>query len=300
MYDAVVSELDQWVSVSGPVELLLFRLLPLALLWAPVALVHELGHASVALIAASGRVRVRVGRRPAWFRRSWGRLDVAFHPMPPRNGPAGYASAPLLYRPIAASLFCLAAPFANLVLAIALGPLLLSSTGHRHDVFAAAIGLSVLMAVATLVPRSSRGRSDGRRALDAIAELRRYGRNGRLGETGDLTDSYERFRALYFDSERAEHTAERLQLLAGPARAVGANDPIGTRHPLLKLAVAGWSWAAANGTHPERGRHASRALDLIRRTVDAGDFDDERCRDAVRFGMSLARAEQGGRGRPAG
>lgn len=52
-----------------------------------LTLVHELGHAAVALRVSEGPVEVHVGRAPAQLRFRVGRLLVSFSALPPRGVP---------------------------------------------------------------------------------------------------------------------------------------------------------------------------------------------------------------------
>ncbi len=90
-----------------------------------LALVHELGHAFVALCVSSGEVEVRVGRPLAPIRFRLGRVRVNLSVIPPRGFP--FVGACVYQRnsrsPLRELVFLLAGPVASLLAAAALAGL---------------------------------------------------------------------------------------------------------------------------------------------------------------------------------
>jgi membrane-associated protease RseP (regulator of RpoE activity) len=96
-----------------------------------LTLLHELGHAAVALRVTTGTVQVDVGRPPALFRLRLGRLFISFSPVPPRGVP--FAGVCMYQRssrrPLAELALLLAGPAMNALAAAVLGLLAFSA---RH------------------------------------------------------------------------------------------------------------------------------------------------------------------------
>lgn len=112
---------------------LLVALLLLQLVFVPVlVLVHELGHAWVALASTRGKVTVHVGRPTSAIQADWERLSIRWSPLPMRGvSMAGCCICDLrgltggqLLR------FLLAGPLTSLLAAIPLGLLALATGGH--------------------------------------------------------------------------------------------------------------------------------------------------------------------------
>jgi hypothetical protein len=94
-----------------------------------LTLLHELGHAVVALRVTTGAVHVDVGRQPALVRLRLGRLFVTFSPLPPRGVP--FAGVCMYQRssrrPLAELALLLAGPGVNALATLVLGVLALST-----------------------------------------------------------------------------------------------------------------------------------------------------------------------------
>jgi hypothetical protein len=143
---------------------------------APLALVHEIGHALVAVRRVPGRVVVRVGLDPSLTTFDIGRINFRLHPvLRPRQHDA-FCLHLRPWRRADAILIALGGPAASFVagglaiwVASATGP---SSTAHDSMIVIAC--LSLVSFVGCLVPttvKDSHGfelRSDGGHVLDAI------------------------------------------------------------------------------------------------------------------------------------
>jgi hypothetical protein len=144
-----------------------------------LTLLHELGHAAVALRVTSGAVHVDIGRPPARVRLRVGRLFVTFSPVPPRGVP--FAGVCMYQRssrrPLAELALLLAGPAMNALAALVLG-LLAFSTLHVGPMWltvtlSSAALLSLVALLYNIDPRpASRGermrvevRRDGPKAL---------------------------------------------------------------------------------------------------------------------------------------
>jgi hypothetical protein len=142
-------------------------LIALAFMPFVAVLVHELGHAAFALWATEGPVFVSVGREPPIVRARLARLELALHPLPPDRGLAGFARVRATLAWDDRLAFALAGPFANVMLALALTPLVFAA--GRIDLTAAGYaGYSLLLAAWNLLPFRRHGhRSDGLAAIEA-------------------------------------------------------------------------------------------------------------------------------------
>jgi hypothetical protein len=101
-----------------------------------LTLLHELGHAAVALRVTTGAVQVHVGRPQALVRLRLGRLLVSFSPVPPRGVPfAGVCMYQRTSRrPLAELVLLLAGPAMNGLAAAVLG-VLAFSTRHAQPMW---------------------------------------------------------------------------------------------------------------------------------------------------------------------
>jgi hypothetical protein len=291
--DGVLREFDNWMNGAGAWHLLLVSLV----LTPVLTLVHELGHATVALLRTDGPVLVKVGWMPKWERR-FGRLVVCFGWIP--EGIAGYAARTgrLTRRERVAEL--LAGPAAQAVASIVL--LAVPSTAVR-----VVAGLGLVTAVLNLVPQQwGRWRSDGAHLRDA------------LRRSAGLDETWPRARALAADNAR-NLTPRRQALCACAAVALGhAPDDRGPEAlELARIAYLGWCWRAAEHDDPAGLRQATLAAfrraaatgarepqltalaanELARSSlalglhVDAAGPTDERQRFAFRFGAALRAVE---------
>jgi hypothetical protein len=240
LFYRALEHFNTWTSSAGSTELAVFGLLAIAL--GPLeVLVHELGHAAVALASGARNVRIRVGPDQGLVRGRLGRVEFSLDPRPsfPR-GSVLVAEAVARDMPYA---FFLAGPAAQLALALVfLGVAELSTgpTGPLFDVIAALIAFD---AAWNLVPHSRRGiKSDGGRLVD--------GRRMRKIERADPTvvPDFNRWRAARFESlQDCPETTKRL--LSTPAVVLGyansGDDRAGLQ--LRSLAIAGWTWGHAIG-----------------------------------------------------
>jgi hypothetical protein len=124
-------------------------------------LAHEFGHAVVALRSADGPVRISVGGRRWAARLRIGRIRISFSPCG-LGGLCSYRGPELTRREHLRR--TLAGPAANLILAVALLPPLLSSDGVLHVALLTAVAVNAAMALGNLVPLPGRLApvSDGR------------------------------------------------------------------------------------------------------------------------------------------
>src|SRR5437899_360306 len=138
-------------------------LLILMVFSAPLVLVHELGHAVVALACSREPVLVTVGKRPGWLRGRVGRLRFELSPLRSARGePAGFAQTAARLAPRVRLAFALGGPAAS----IAFGALLLvGSPASGARVAGALVStalVSMFVGVLNLVPKQvGRHRNDG-------------------------------------------------------------------------------------------------------------------------------------------
>jgi hypothetical protein len=244
-----------------------------------LVVVHELGHATVGLALGDGPVHVSVGRRPPWLRFMIGRLTLELNPLIPLVGPAGFArtAAPLSRR------LCLAhaagGPAANFaVAAAALGAM---ATAGRATWLVAVAATSASYGLWNLVPRRT-----GTEASDGLRLLRLV--------KGLDTESYEQTRlrwATLVTERRNEVVAgDRGRRLAGVATHLGlAVTPSRELASAATMAIAGWCWREAGGTHAER--HERAFHDAYGWLVAHGALDWPRARRAFDFGAAVRAAE---------
>jgi hypothetical protein len=231
---------------------LLFALSPL---W---VLVHELGHAAVALVRTEGVVRVRVGRMPGRWRRRIGRLVLSIDPRPVTGVGGGTLSTARLGAGERVA-FSLAGPIAQLLPAV-----VLVAAGLRLP--------GILLAASAawnLVPRRTETHcSDGWHLLEAL--------RGRPTPHTETQDTAARAQLLF---ERPDvHLHPRNALLAPAAN----GDAM-----LLRAAYAGWCWRSAQrvGLGDTRGA----ALDALHAATVTGLVEPHLTIDATRrLAASLA------------
>jgi hypothetical protein len=227
--DGVLRSFQSWMDGGGDAHLIAWSI-ALFLVAMVSTLVHELGHASVALVRTDGPVRVQVGREPAWFTFRLGRLVLTLDPRSPTRKVAGYAAVAGRLSPRERLCFALAGPAAQ----AGFGALIVAS-GHL------VVGTLVAGSAALcLVPRQvGRLRSDGWHALDAL-------RGNGVGLSPEEATAA-RARSL-FDTP-AQHLAPRRRELA----AIAGDDPT-----ILRAAFAGWCWREAQRSDLGDAAHAAR------------------------------------------
>lgn len=247
---------------------LLIEAVLVAVLLAPLlALIHELGHAAVALSRTEGLVTVRVGRSPAAWQMRVGRLRFQLSLRPARNEPAGLATAHARLNFAGRLAFLMAGPTAD---AAAAAAILALATYARSTMFQVVGVLLLVAALLNFVPSEHRGfPSDGRRLLDA---LRR--RNAPQPPRSTLEDSLEethtRWVVLFSHMKQVPDWKQLARLLAAAPAALGyAPDDRGLAHEALcKVAYGGWSWREAERGHPERLRQP--VLDALHEATKSG------------------------------
>jgi hypothetical protein len=168
--DGGLQAFDTWMNAGGPLYISAAAIVYLAL--APVfVLVHEMGHAAIALVRTDGRVHVQVGKSPAMWRLRFGRLGLGLNPyIPPSGGAAGFAKPFGRFDPYSRIAFALGGStasglFSGLVFYLAL---------RAHVVLLVWVGaFGVFHSLYALVPRRTGGsRSDGAAFLEAVRRLR--------------------------------------------------------------------------------------------------------------------------------
>jgi hypothetical protein len=259
--DGGLQAFDTWMNGGGPLYMSAAAVVYLAI--APVfVLVHELGHAAVALMRTEGRVQVQVGKSPAAWHFHLGRLDFGLNAYLPRTGgAAGFAKYSGRVDPYSRIAFTLAGStasglFSALVVYLAL---------RAHVILLVWVGaMGVLHSVQSLVPRRIAGAgSDGAAFLDAVRRLRR-------GPTAEelLLDMRCRWLALFKDVQRTLGPI-RGRVLDGLPPALGHPGTGPDAVALWKLAFAGWCWRVVEGCAPGMRESALDALHTATRSGDA-------------------------------
>jgi hypothetical protein len=217
--------------------------------WPLLTLVHELGHASVALARTGGFVIVQVGRAPAALRLRIGRLVVYFDPRPGAGKVEGWAATGALLSARERIAYALAGPLAS---AGAAG--LLTVVGRRaHAYELVVLGvLGVVSSAASLIPRHvGRFRTDGWHLREAL----------RGNDTGQTPEQDTEARAhVYLTKQHVHVTEARRETLA--AAGAEASD--------LGAAYAGWCWRSAEKHESAIGAEAAAALDEAARSGAVG------------------------------
>lgn len=204
-----------------------------------LVLVHELGHAAVALGRTDALVLVHVGRSPGLVRARIGRLDVTVDPRPGEGDEAGRALVVAEMSRSESVAYALAGAAANVGFALLLAPLLVTLSGPARYAVGAAAVLSLAVALWSLV--APHPESDGRHAL---AALRGHGAGGEPHLYGGLTDAVGRWMALYFDPRDSRFSRQRAFLFALAPVELGV-DVVGDTEEARKYwaaARAGWCW----------------------------------------------------------
>jgi hypothetical protein len=248
-------------------DLLIVGIFVAALLTPVLTLIHELGHAAVALTRTEGLVTVRVGRSPAVWQMRFGRLRFQLSLRPARHEPAGLATVHARLSFAGRIAFLVAGPIADGVAAAALLALAIYARSTTFQI----VGVLLLTAaLLSFVPSERRGfRSDGRRLLD---ELR--GRNApqqpRSALDSSLEETHTRWVVLLSHMKQVPDWERLARLLAAAPTALGyAPDDRGAAHQALcKVAYGGWSWRESERGHPERLRQP--VLDALHEATKSG------------------------------
>jgi hypothetical protein len=140
---------------------LLICLLSAVVLGPLCTLAHELGHALVALRCADGPVRIRIGGARWATRLRLGRLRISFSPCG-LGGRCSYRAPQQSRRQHIRG--ALAGPSVNLVVALALVPGLIGSSGVGHIALLTAVAINVAMAAGNVLPMRGRSSVAGDRA----------------------------------------------------------------------------------------------------------------------------------------
>jgi hypothetical protein len=241
-----------------------------ALLEPLLTLIHELAHATVALTQTEGLVTVRVGRSPAAWRMRLGRLQLALHPRPGRNEPAGLAT---VYAKLGFGVriaFFLAGPLAHSAAATAILVLAIHAQSTTFQIVGV---LLLVMALRNLVPRERNGHpSDGRRLLD---ELRNRGAPQPPTSVleASLAETRTRWWVLFTHIKQIPDWQRLGSLLAAAPTALGyaPEDRSDSHAALCKVAYAGWCWREAERGQPERLRQP--VLDAIHAATRTGALE---------------------------
>jgi hypothetical protein len=238
-----------------------------ALLTPLFTLIHELGHAAVALTRTEGLVTVRVGRSPTAWQMRFGRLRFQLSLHPARNEPAGLATVHARLSLTGRIAFLVAGPIADAAAAAAILALAIYA---RSTMFQIVGVLLLAAALLSFVPSEHRGfRSDGRRLLD---ELR--GRNApqapRSGLESSLEETHTRWVVLFSHMKQVPDWKRLAGLLAAAPTALGyaPDDRSPAHEALCKVAYGGWSWREAERGHPERLRQP--VLDALHEATKSG------------------------------
>ena len=265
-------------------------------------LAHELGHAVVALARTEGLVTIEVGRQPAPLRGRVGRLVLAVNPLPGRANVAGLARVFAKMPPRDQIALALAGPLAQGAASLAV--LLVAADVHSPALaFVAVVGF--VLGAANLLPFTRGGRrSDGRRVLDAVREMRappslKTALNGSRADPfrTELADTTARWFVLFTDAKSPFRTDTRRKLLGGAPVTLGyAPDDGGPEAlALWRLAWGGWCWREVERGEPQRLREAT--LDAVHRATLAGKVEPDLTFFAARFlatsGIELGLASPG-------
>jgi hypothetical protein len=251
-------------------ELLLFPAVALVA-YPLLVLLHELGHAAVALSRTEGLVHVRVGRAPGWLRGRWGRLSFSLSPLRAPDA-AGFALPFARMPPAERIAFALAGPAASLAVAAVFVPAAIAQHGRARTALAFIGGIAIYQGLFNLVPREVRGRkSDG---LHALEQFRRLSHPPRPALDGSSTDGFlrdydatwSRWYALLTNPPTETRTDARAIAITRIAHElISATQP----RELSPFIFAGWCWR-----HVERP--AAEAPLVIRQAIDAAIDDGSR------------------------
>lgn len=273
-------------------------------LTAPVfILVHELGHAAIALVRTDGRVEIDVGRPPARWRFRAGRLDVAVNPIMPLKGRSGgLMRASDRLGPYSQIALVLAGPTASAIFSAAV---VYAGVSTHLTVITVAGAWGLFLSVFALVPRKT-VRTDGANLVAALRGVR----SNRASET------LHTWAVLMKDVEGT----------LGPVRGHVLNGlPPALEHPgkgpdalaIWYMAFAGYCWRSAEGSSADlrnaaldelqdstrsgavepqltfgaawmlAARESEVGLDRLPPGMMSSDVDEEKQRFAFRFGLAL-------------
>jgi hypothetical protein len=199
--------------------------------------VHELGHAIVALLRTDGLVLVTVGRSPGACRLRLGRLAVSLDPRLTGGGDLeGWAAVVAKMSRSERVALSLAGPAANLAVALLLVPAVVVTDGPVRFALAAIVVLSLVTAVWNLL--SSDPESDGRQALAALRD------DVETETDGELSDALGRWMALYTRGRDPRFSGQRALLFENAVHELGVDqsrDPEEAKR-YWRAAFAGWCW----------------------------------------------------------
>jgi hypothetical protein len=203
--------------------------------------VHELGHAVVALACTESLVLLRVGRSPGVVRGRIGRLAYSFDFRSGDDTEEAVTGVAADLRRADQIAYALGGPAANAALALFLTPLAWSLTGVPRYAVCGAVLLSAYVAVANLVSRAPD--SDGRMALAAIrGEIPSDDGEGPL--SGAIANALGRWMALYANVRDPRFSDQRAFLFGIAPLELGV-DPrtsLDDASRCWNTARAGWCW----------------------------------------------------------
>ena len=241
-----------WMNGISP-DLLIAAVFLAALLTPVLTLIHELGHAAVALTRTEGLVTVRVGRSAAPWQMRFGRLRVQLSLRPARHEPAGLATVHARLSFAGRIAFLMAGPIADAAAAAAILALAIYARSTTFQI----VGVLLLTtALLSLVPSEHLGfRSDGRRVLDELRG-RNAPRQARSALESLLEETHTRWVVLFSHMKQVPEWKRLARLLAAAPTALGyaPDDRDPAHQALCKVAYGGWSWRESERGHPERLR----------------------------------------------
>lgn len=263
---AALQAFGDWMDGTS-LPLVIAAFLVAALLTPVLTLIHELGHAAVALTRTEGLVTVRLGRSPASWQMRFGRLRFQLSLRPAHNEPAGLATVHARLSSAGRIVFLMAGPIAD---AAAAGAILALAIYARSTMFEIVGVLLLAAALLSFVPSEHRGfRSDGRRLLDELC-----GRNAcqppRPALEASLEETHTRWVVLFSHMKQVPDWKRLARLLAAAPTALGyaPDDRSPAHEALCKVAYGGWSWREAERGHPARLRQP--VLDALHEATKSG------------------------------
>jgi hypothetical protein len=200
----------------------------LVVLYPALTLVHELGHAAVALARTNAPVLVQVGREGGLVRLRLGRLAISLDPLPrgPRAGLTRVGGSLTARERVA---FALGGPAAEAIAGLALVAV---GNIHASVLLTAGGGLAIGVAVVSLLPLAYGGvRTDGWHVRSALRGV------GVDHERVARADALFRNRDAYVTPVR-----ERLFAVAPIACGHAPEDRSDAAAALWQTAYAGWCW----------------------------------------------------------
>jgi hypothetical protein len=233
MVDDALQRFVEYMDSAGPLDAMPYLLGFFALMSLLVVL-HEVGHAAVALACTESLVLLRVGRHPGVVRGRVGRLQFSLD-VHRSERDESFAAVVADLTPGERVAFALAGPAANLAFALLLVPSFLAAAGGWRWAIGLAMAVSALMAMENLLSRDPR--SDGRQAL---AALRHRGKH----VPSDFDDAVGRWMALFADTRDRRFSRQRLFLFGVAPYELGV-DPRpsnGEAREYWNAARAGWCW----------------------------------------------------------